>query len=101
MRLPIATLFIALLSPQLGVLAAPSPQPATLEDLNELAIRLGNGEPVPENVHMLTDDALPPKKLAARQNYCGFPINGTCCCNYCYGWMCSITCGVTVICAST
>ncbi|KAK4148881.1 hypothetical protein C8A00DRAFT_38531 [Chaetomidium leptoderma] len=97
MRLPIAALAIALLSPQLGALASPSPKPATLEDLTALAIRLGNGEPVPKNVH-ITDRA-PPPKLAVRQNYCGIANSkGSCCCNYCYGWMCSLSCGVSPLC---
>jgi hypothetical protein len=98
MRLSITALTIALLSPQLGVLASPSPNPATLDDLTELAIRLGNGEPVPDNVRIIKDDA-PAPKLAARQNYCGFANSkGSCCCNYCYGWMCTMTCGVSPLC---
>lgn len=98
MRLSIATFAIALLSPQLGALASPAPTPATFEDLTELAIRLGNGEPVPEGVQMLSDRS-PPPKLARRQNYCGKANSqGSCCCNYCYGWMCSMTCGKNPLC---
>lgn len=94
MRLPIAALTIALLSPQLGALADPSPQPASLEDLNGLAIRLANGEPAPANVKLVSE-VVPSAKLFARDSdYCGAACGDTCCCNYCSGWMCSLTCGV-------
>jgi hypothetical protein len=98
MRFPIAALAVALLSPQLGALASPAPQPATLEDLNDLSVRLGNGEPVPEGVQMATNGALSAKVVTRDSNYCGKAYKGTCCCNYCNGWMCVITCGVVGLC---
>lgn len=83
------------------VLAGPAPQPATLEEMNALAQSIYNGGSVPDGVQILEEgNTSPSSPLVKRQysTFCGGKCDGKCCCTFCSGWRCSITCGVLVGC---
>jgi hypothetical protein len=80
-------------------LASPAPSTSQVDALSDLAVRLAHGEPIPEGVQLVDSSEFVSRsealsKLSARDNYCGGQCEGECCCNYCYGWLCSLTCGV-------